>query len=262
MKPLDELSPKTARRADFVLCDLDDTLTHEGKLPAASYAALERLQRRGKKVIVVTGRPAGWCDLIARFWPVEGVVGENGAFYFRYRRDKNLMVRRFLRSEAQRAKDRARLLGFFKRIAKARPHIRLASDQAFRISDIAIDICEDVTPLSKAEVAAIVAELAALGATVKVSSIHINAWIGEFNKLSMIEKFLKAEFALGAAAAKKRAIYVGDSPNDEPMFAFFPNAVGVANVAKFAADMKALPRYITRREGGYGFVELANLLTR
>ena len=261
MKPLREFSPKLARRADFVLCDLDDTLTCEGRLPAASYAGLERLQRRGKKVIVVTGRPAGWCDLIARFWPVDGVVGENGAFYFRYRRDLSRMVRRFLRTDAQRAKDRAKLQGLFKRVRKDHPKIRLASDQAFRISDIAIDICEDVTPLSKAEVKEIVAELQALGATVKVSSIHINAWMGEFNKLSMIEKFLKREFAATPAAAKKRAIYVGDSPNDEPMFAFFPNAVGVANVAKFAADMKALPRYVTRRAGGYGFVELANMLS-
>jgi hypothetical protein len=138
----------------------------------------------------------------------------------------------------------------------------MASDQPFRISDIAIDICEDVAPLTKPEVKAIVAELEAMGATVKVSSIHINAWIGQFNKLSMIETFMKREFAVTPAAAKRRAIYVGDSPNDEPMFGFFPNAVGVANVAEFAAEMKALPRYVTRRRGGYGFVELANLLTR
>ena len=67
-----------------MLADIDDTLTTHGKLTAAAYAALERLQRAGKLVIPITGRPAGWCDHIARMWPVDAVVGENGAFYMRY----------------------------------------------------------------------------------------------------------------------------------------------------------------------------------
>lgn len=262
MKPFRRFPLEAARRVGFVLCDLDDTLTAAGKLPAESYAGLERLQRAGKRVVVVTGRPAGWCDLIARFWPVDGVVGENGAFYFRHVPERRGMVRHFLRSEAERARDTARLMRFFAKLKRRHPTIALASDQAFRISDIAIDICEDVKPLPKKEVKAIVAELEAMGATVKVSSIHINAWIGGFDKLSMIRRFARREFALSAGALKRRGLYVGDSPNDEPMFAFFPLSVGVANIARFVPDMKALPSYVTRREGGSGFMEVARALTR
>jgi HAD superfamily hydrolase (TIGR01484 family) len=245
----------------YVLCDLDDTLTLDGQLPAASYSGLEKLQASGRKLIVVTGRPAGWCDLIARLWPVDGVVGENGAFYFRYRRDAHLMVRKYLYDDAARAQHRKRLLAFFARLKRVYPHLQLASDQAFRVSDIAIDICEDVEPLAKTEVADIVARLETMGATVKVSSIHINAWIGDFDKLSMIREFLRLEFKLDDAAAKTRGLYVGDSPNDEPMFANFPHSVGVRNVEAFAAEMTSLPRYITRAPGGLGFLEVARLLT-
>ena len=52
----------------FVLTDIDDTLTTDGRLTAAAYGALERFAARGYRVIPVTGRPAGWCDLIARFY--------------------------------------------------------------------------------------------------------------------------------------------------------------------------------------------------
>lgn len=262
MKPLKALSPDIAGKIDYVLCDLDDTLTLNGRLPAASYAGLEQLAQAGKKVIIVTGRPAGWCDMIARFWPVEGVVGENGAFYFRYLAAENRMVRNFLVGEKRRERDRAKLAAFFAEMRKAYPKIRLASDQAFRVSDIAIDICEDVVPLSRDIVLDIVSKLEKRGATVKVSSIHINAWIGEFDKLSMLCTLLKDEFKLSAAKAKKCALYVGDSPNDEPMFAFFPHTVGVRNVENFVSEMRSLPRYITRAEGGLGFLELARVLVR
>lgn len=261
MKPLKAFSPGIAGQIEFVLCDLDDTLTLAGRLPAASYAGLERLAKAGKKVVVVTGRPAGWCDMIARFWPVEGVVGENGAFYFRYFPSENRMVRRFLFDDEKRARDKKQLAKFFVKLRKKYPQLTLASDQEFRISDIAIDICEDVPPLSKETVNDIVAQLRKMGATVKVSSIHVNAWIGAFDKLSMIAKFLRNEFKLSKADAKMRALYVGDSPNDEPMFRFFEHTVGVRNIENFAAEMRSLPQYVTRAEGGHGFLELARTLT-
>jgi HAD superfamily hydrolase (TIGR01484 family) len=262
MKPLKALIPDIAGKIAFVLCDLDDTLTLNGRLPAASYAGLEQLAQAGKKVIVVTGRPAGWCDMIARFWPVEGVVGENGAFYFRYVRSENRMIRKFLVSEKKREQDRATLAVLFAELRKTYPRLKLASDQAFRVSDIAIDICEDVAALPKEIVRDIVTKLEKRGANVKVSSIHINAWIGRFDKLSMLNVLLQNEFKLSPAKAKKCALYVGDSPNDEPMFAFFTHTVGVRNIENFVSEMRALPKYVTRAEGGLGFLELARVLTR
>jgi hydroxymethylpyrimidine pyrophosphatase-like HAD family hydrolase len=65
---------------------------------------------------------------------------------------------------------------------------------------------------------------------------------------------------MDADQARTRVTYAGDSPNDEPMFAYFPLSVGVANVQAFLPAMKAHPRWITRQPGGLGFAELAAIL--
>ncbi len=262
MLPLSRLSPSRAARFRFVLSDIDDTLTEDGNLSAATYRQLEKLGDSGRKVILVTGRPAGWCDLIARFWPVDAVVGENGAFYFLYDRAGRKMIRRFHRSEAERAVDTARLKKMFAKLRKEFPGIELAADQAFRISDIAIDVCEDRAPLPAETVARLIARLEAMGATVKLSSIHINAWIGDFDKLGMIRQLLRGVYRLSDTEMQRACVYLGDSPNDEPMFAHFENSIGVANIRAFASRMKSLPRHVTRKPGGRGFAEFARLALR
>ena len=251
---------RNAARRDFqdtsvLLCDLDDTLTFEGKLLAASFNALERLDAAGLRIIVVTGRPAGWCDMIARMWPVAAVVGENGAFYFRYDRQNRKMLRRFQRSDEQRRIDQQRLAAIFEEILGKYPHVRLSADQSYRISDYAVDMCEDVAPLAPREVEDIVAIFTAGGATAKISSIHVNAWIGEFSKLQMSLALLDEVFGVPEEEVRRQVVYAGDSPNDEPMFAFFPYAVAVANIARFLGDLAHLPGYVTRGDGAEGFAE-------
>ena len=86
MKPLSSLSLKAARSVRVVLTDIDDTVTTEGVLTGKTYGALEDLHCAGFIVIPVTGRPAGWCDHIARMWPVDAVVEKNGALFLRYDR--------------------------------------------------------------------------------------------------------------------------------------------------------------------------------
>src|SRR5829696_6023970 len=144
MRSLSELGYRQASNVRIVLTDIDDTLTTRGRLTAAAYAALEELQSSGVAVVPVTGRPAGWCDLIARFWPVDGVVGENGAFYFRYDHGAKAMHRRFFAGEAERADNRRRLDALAEKILAAVPGAALAADQPYRIADLAIDVCEDV----------------------------------------------------------------------------------------------------------------------
>src|SRR5215831_17875048 len=118
MLPLARLAARDAARFRFILSDIDDTLTHKGRLSAETYRQMEALQARGRKVILVTGRPAGWCDLIARFWPVDAVVGENGAFYFRYEHRRRTMLRKFRRSQKQRTADAARLQRMFAKLRR------------------------------------------------------------------------------------------------------------------------------------------------
>mgnify|MGYP000314140842 CR=1 FL=1 len=91
-----------------LLFDIDDTLTTDGRLTAEAYGALEALKRNGRIVVPITGRPAGWCDHIARMWPVDAVVGENGAFTMRYDRKAHALDKRFIVDNATRRANRAR----------------------------------------------------------------------------------------------------------------------------------------------------------
>ncbi len=254
------MPPELRGRIRGVFCDIDDTLTSAGKLTARAYAALERLHAAGKLVIPITGRPAGWCDHIARMWPVDAVVGENGAFYFYYDGERGKLGQRFLFDAATRAANRERMNAVRERILREVPGAALASDQLYREADLAIDFCEDVPRLPFTEVDRIVALMRAAGMTAKISSIHVNGWFGDYDKLGMTRLLMQERYGVGLTRDEAAYVFVGDSPNDAPMFAFFSNAVGVANVADFGARLETEPAYVASRRSGEGFVEVADLL--
>jgi HAD superfamily hydrolase (TIGR01484 family) len=253
--------PEDARRdIRCVLTDIDDTLSTRGRITAAAYGAMEALHRAGYLVIPVTGRPAGWCDHIARMWPVAAVVGENGALYMRHDDASRTLKRYFVADEEQRKRDRRRLQGIGEKILKEIPGCALASDQHYRETDLAIDYCEDVAPLSVAEVERIVAIMRAEGMTAKVSSIHVNGWFGSYDKLAMTRTLLAGEFGIDLDRDERSCIFAGDSPNDAPMFDFFTHSVGVANVRAFEARIVTPPKYVTSGESGEGFAEIVKML--
>lgn len=257
MRPLAEL--RDASRLRGLLFDVDDTLTTEGRLTAVAYAALERLRAAKRITVAVTGRPAGWCDHIARMWPVDAVVGENGAFYFRHHGGK--LVKRYHDAAPERSARRARLGAIAERILRAVPGSAPASDQPYRETDLAIDYCEDVPALPLEAAERIAALMREAGLTAKISSIHVNGWFGDYDKLAMAKTLFAECFDADLDASNAQFAYAGDSPNDAPMFGFFLNSVGVANVSRFAAHLAAQPKYVTRAESGAGFAELvAHLL--
>jgi HAD superfamily hydrolase (TIGR01484 family) len=260
VKPLAEFPLEARRAIRGVLTDIDDTLTVHGRLPAVAYAALERLRAAGLMVVPVTGRPAGWCDHIARMWPVDAVVGENGAFWFRYDAQARKLVKRYVVDAEERALRRASLGAIAERILDEVPGCAIASDQPYREADLAIDFREDVPPLPLASVERIVALMEEEGLTAKASSIHVNGWFGGYDKLSTTKLMLREEFAVDLDASREVFVFAGDSPNDQPMFAFFPHAVGVANVRDMAELMKELPGWVTPSRGSHGFAELADAL--
>lgn len=257
MRPLDDMDERMLAHCRVVLTDIDDTLTTDGQLSAAAYSAVERLAQAGLAVVPVTGRPAGWCDMIARFWPVAGVVGENGAFYFAYDRSAKVMRQRFFTDETERRRNRTRLDTLRDHILKEVPGAGIASDQLYRVADLAIDYCEDVPALSHTEVQRIIDLFARAGAAAKLSSIHVNGWFGSYDKLSMTRIFAADILGLDIDAENERVIFVGDSPNDGPMFGFFVNSCGVANVHQFDPSRFSAPAYVTEAKGGSGFVQIA-----
>ena len=256
MKPLSEL--RGASRLRGLLFDIDDTLTTHGRLTAQAYAALERLRAAGRLAVAVTGRPAGWCDHIARMWPVDAVVGENGAFYFRFKEGR--LHRRYHDGEAERVAKRARMRTIAARILAAVPGAALSTDQAYRETDLAVDFCEDVPPLPLESAERIAALMRESGLTAKISSIHVNGWFGDYDKLAMTRTLFAEAFGLELPAVRGELAFAGDSPNDAPMFEFFPHSVGMANIARFAGRISPEPAYVARAEAGAGFAELVDHL--
>jgi hypothetical protein len=256
VKPLAQLAASGVRA---LLFDIDETFSTAGKITAQAYAALERLHAAGTRTVAVTGRPAGWCDHLARMWPVDAVVGENGAFYFRHAGGR--LRRKYQEGPEVRARHRERLAQIGQEIVAAVPGCAIAADQPYRETDLAVDYCEDVAPLPLGEAERIAALMRAAGLHAKVSSIHVNGWFGDYDKLAMTRRLFGDEFGIDLERERAVAVYVGDSPNDAPMFEFFPLSVGVANVRRFGTLLSAAPKYITSDSSGAGFAEVvAHLL--
>jgi len=253
---------KFCRDLKFLFTDIDDTITTNGLIDSYAFDSIWRLYRNGISVVPVTGRPAGWCDHIARMWPVSGVIGENGSFYFSYNRRTKKMKRRYFLSEKERRENSRRLKHIGERIVREVPGSRIASDQFFRISDLAIDYCEDTEPLNKDDVNRICRIMEEEGTAYKVSSIHVNCWFGDYDKVSCLKWFLADMSGLQMSALKNRIIFIGDSPNDEPMFKELPYTVAVANIKKFLEDLEFLPGYITTNPSGRGFEETVDIILK
>ena len=257
MDELRKLSAAQARSIEAVFTDIDGTLTAAaGRIPSDVFSAMEQARAAGIVIVPVTGRPAGWCDLIARTWPIDGVIGENGGLYFRCGSHGEPMKRVYVHDEQTRKDNRERLLQLSKEILLRHPGAGIASDQNYREFDLAVDFREDVAPLSDAEIDAIVAFLREAGCTVKVSNIHVNAWFGQFDKATMCLRYASERFGWDVRGSDNAKVaFCGDSPNDSPLFQLFEMGIGVANVRRMAERMHCLPTWCTEGEGGEGFVE-------
>ena len=254
MQPIKTLSPERLSGVRYILHDIDDTITNGGKLLPESYAALWKLSRAGFQVIPVTGRPAGWCDLILREWPAAAVVGENGAFVDYWEGEER---KRFFHPSVPRERLDEKLREIEAACLREVPGCRVSKDQPYRVCDLAIDFNEDVH-LGMEAALKIKAVCERFGAVAKVSSIHVNTWFGDYSKVEMAELFLRE--ILHEDHLEEKVVFFGDSPNDEPMFKRFPLSVGVANLTPFAGQIAHLPAYITEKEGGLGFAEAADIL--
>jgi len=140
------------------------------------------------------------------------------------------------------------------------PGARIAADQLYRVADLAIDYAEDTGPLPSADVDRIIALMQAAGASARISSIHVNGWFGDWDKLAMTRGLFREAYGVDLDHQREMVAFIGDSPNDEPMFAYFPLSVGVANIRRYLPRLNSPPAYVTEGAAGGGFVEFAEVL--
>lgn len=255
MQPLQRLPAAALRPLRGVLTDIDDTLTRDGAIEPVALMALQRLARERLPVIAITGRPAGWSEPFAMSWPVVAIVAENGSVMLR--RSGTQLRRDFTQDEATRAANLLRLQRCAGAVLTAVPHARLARDSAGRLTDIAVDHSE-FDHLDAADIDTVLAVMRSHGLKASVSSIHVNGWIGEHDKWTGAR--WAVERALGLPFDPAEWLYVGDSTNDQLMFEHLPLSVAVANIRRFAAQLRVLPAYVTASERGQGFAELVQRL--
>lgn len=258
MTPLSEW-PVTARAGIHgVLTDIDDTLTCEGDITPEALNALQRLRNAGIPVLAITGRPAGWSEAFALAWPVDAIVAENGAVAL-WRGESGQLCRDHLQDAPTRAANFAKLQAVAQRILSDMPQTRLATDSPGRETDIAIDHSE-FAHLNEAEIAQVVNLMRSEGLNATVSSIHINGWIGDHDKLAGARWIVRNRLGRELESELGRWVYVGDSTNDARMFGHFDHSVGVANVARFWDLLSHHPRYVAPSERGAGFAEVVDAI--
>ncbi len=241
--------------------DVDGTLTTGGRMHSSTLKAIEWLVGHGLQVVLVSGRPAGWGECWARQLPVAGVIVENGGLYFARHADGRLKKVYAQPSLAARIANRARLVREVKASLKVVPGARLSMDSVATEVDLAIDYAEEAA-LGQSGADRLEAFLHARGITAVRSSVHVNCWVGKFDKRSMVEKFIRTEWRAELRGSDPRYVYVGDSYNDEPMFRAFSLSVGVANVRDVIDRLGHLPKFVTRAREGKGFREVADAIVR
>ncbi|RZJ24629.1 MAG: HAD-IIB family hydrolase [Haliea sp.] len=247
------------RRITGVFTDIDDTLTTEGRATDDVLDALAALSAAGLHVIPITGRPIGWSEPFALQWPVDAIVAENGAAALVRAAQPGGLRKLYQQDAAVRATNYARMQQVARRISLEVPGAVLSRDSAGRETDIAIDHSE-FAHLPAAGIAQAVRLMQDEGMNATVSSIHINGWFGDHNKLSGARWIVRELFGRALDQELDRWVYVGDSTNDVLMFERFPHSVGVANIRRFEDALTHPPRYITPGERGAGFAQLAQAI--
>lgn len=252
-----QADPERLKGLRFVLTDMDDTLTYRGRLPPETFTALHRLRLAGLKVIPVTAAPAGWGDQMARMWPVDGVIAENGGLYFHAHDDQPAPDLQFWHGELKQRELRQRLEQMAETILSRTPAASLAADQPFRLTSLAFN-----APSHQEDRDHLIAQLQDAGCSTTVNNLWVLGWYGDYTKLEMSQRLLADRFGFDLNLQAEQVLYVGDSLNDEPMFAALANSVGVSTVSHYLPQMRHGPTWITDQPGGYGFAELAEVILR
>lgn len=253
MRPIADLGTSSIRG---VFSDIDDTLTHEGVVTTEAFSALARARAAGLRVVLVTGRPAGWAEVLASVWPVDAAIAENGGIAYVKRAGR---LERIYFDPTDPVEQARKLAAVSDEILRALPFARRSDDSTLRITDLAFDIGEH-QKLPASEIDAITGRARELGARTLVSSVHAHAFFHAADKAQMSARVAALLWNEPEAEVAAHYAFVGDSPNDQAAFAFFATSIGVANVARYAEVLRPPPRYITTASNGRGFAEAIDVL--
>jgi HAD superfamily hydrolase (TIGR01484 family) len=245
------LTPERLTDIRLIATDIDGTLTRQGKFTTELLQAIDRLNAKGIKLLLVTGRSAGWVSAVNNYLPVAGAIAENGGVYF----DRDASGFDFLTRMESIEEHRAALATRFWELQERYPHIAESSDNQFRVTDWTFD----VAGLTDLELSEIGSQCQQWGYSFTFSTVQCHIQPLHQEKGAAILQVLKHYFP---AIKPTQLITIGDSPNDASMFdrERFPHSVGVANLQHYTSQLAHQPQYLTTEPEVAGFCELVDLL--
>ncbi|PAX53028.1 HAD family hydrolase [Brunnivagina elsteri] len=235
----------------LIATDMDGTLTTAGKFTSKLLQTFDDLNNAGIKVLIVTGRSAGWVSGLAHYLPIVGAIAENGGMYYPSAGETGI----FISPIPDLIKHRQQLATTFAELKAKFPQIQESNDNIFRITDWTFDVAELST--SELQIIAHLCENMGWGFTYSTIQCHIKPQ--RQDKAIALLKVLQEYFP---EYSSNEVVTVGDSPNDESLFdpRYFPLSVGVANVREYVDRLQQKPAYITNAAEGEGFCELAKMI--
>lgn len=249
--PLSEIiTTDSVKQIRLIASDMDGTLTHLGKFTPALLQALENLAAAEIKVLIVTGRSAGWVSGLVSYLPVVGAIAENGGLF--YPADCEAPVT--LTPIPDIVTHRQQLAKTFEQLQTEFPSICESNDNRFRITDWTFDV-QGLNPSQLQRLGNLCQQLG-WGFTYSNVQCHIKP-LGQDKAVGLLQ-------VLGdyfPDYTPDQVVTVGDSPNDESLFDVnkFPLSVGVSNVRHYVDQLTHQPRYITAASEVKGFFELVQI---
>ena len=238
----------------FILLDFDGTLTyHKGLLYPGIIETLQELRER-YQIWIITGRSKGWADMMIHTLPLDGVIGENGAFaYYRDTQRDHIHTWRSPHVDPQYKQKLAKLKNMVKSHFR---FISFASDQFSREFDLAAVIDEHEEKLTQEQIDELIFWTRQQGAQAVISNIHVNIWFGVYNKAQSVIDLFREIYGVNTLDLCRGSFYIGDSPNDEPMFRLIDASFGVKNVENFLDKLRYPPAYISPNPEGMGALDI------
>jgi hydroxymethylpyrimidine pyrophosphatase-like HAD family hydrolase len=235
----------------LVATDMDGTLTRQGKFTTPLLQALEDLAAANIKVLIVTGRSAGWVSGLSSLMPVVGAIAENGGLFYLSGSDKPAT----LTPIPDLTSHRQQLAAAFLQLQTQFPQIQESADNRFRITDWTFDVAS----LSPSELQTLGHFCQEMSWGFTYSNVQCHIKPQRQDKAVGLLRVLQEHFQ---PYSPEQIVTVGDSPNDESLFdrRYFPISVGVANVLEYANQLQHQPAYITNAAEVEGFCELTRMI--
>ncbi len=229
----------------IVFSDFDGTLTLENKaLTTEFFAILELIQKQRAELVIVSGRSLSWGHFLLTHFPQLQLCIMEGGGIIVYRKSNGDLGEISLVG----TDDLLHLESVTEQLMVKFPNLPISADSFGRKTDRAVEFEQ----MHDNQIHMLLQFLQAHKIQYTKSNVHINFWSGE------VSKYLGVKFCLDNLRPNtsiEQCVFFGDAPNDQSMFQFFPNSVGVANIEKSLSRLEFKPSTILKgpeNEGPHG----------